>query len=134
MKIPPIFTYKCLNLHDSHTQALFPILPEIVESIDAVVVAGGKCLVHCQAGISRSAALVLAYLVNKSKMSLDDAFDHLRERRPVASPNLHFWSELQRYEHMLRRARGEPEDLVDQALHQPREILVDVEFGKPKRD
>ena len=45
-----------------------------------------SCLVHCSAGMSRSATLVLAYLVRHVGMSLLDALSHTKARRPLVSP------------------------------------------------
>lgn len=55
---------------------------------------GGRVLVHCVAGVSRSPALVLAYLVRHSGMTLRDAFLHVRAARPSARPNSGFFSQL----------------------------------------
>eukprot|EP01122_Echinamoeba_exundans_P011676 TRINITY_DN4724_c0_g1_i1.p1 TRINITY_DN4724_c0_g1~~TRINITY_DN4724_c0_g1_i1.p1 ORF type:complete len:565 (+),score=77.65 TRINITY_DN4724_c0_g1_i1:96-1790(+) len=138
VKIPSVFTYKCLNLQDSHNQPLFGLLPEIVEQISSIIASGGKCLVHCQAGISRSAALVLAFLMSKRQMSLDRAYELLRSCRPVASPNLHFWSELQRFEQFLSRTHNSFHDHLADVSPLPTQqgILVGEHdsYGKPKRD
>lgn len=55
---------------------------------------GGRVLVHCVAGVSRSPALVLAYLVRHGGMTLRDAFLHVRAARPSARPNSGFFSQL----------------------------------------
>lgn len=39
---------------------------------------GCRCLVHCIAGVSRSVALVLAFLVRVHDMRLDHAIEHVR--------------------------------------------------------
>ncbi|RWS21426.1 dual specificity protein phosphatase 14-like isoform X2 [Leptotrombidium deliense] len=57
-----------------------------------------KTLVHCYAGVSRSATLVLAYLMKYEKLNLRDAFNYLRERRPVVRPNNGFFKQLIAYE------------------------------------
>ena len=45
----------------------------------------GKCvLVHCYAGMQRSAALVAMYLIATQDMSADQAIAFVREKRPVA--------------------------------------------------
>lgn len=51
---------------------------------------GGVCLMYCAAGVSRSIAVTLAYLVSVTKMSLIDAFRLVRFQRPSASPNIGF--------------------------------------------
>lgn len=44
-------------------------------------------LVHCQAGISRSASIVLSYLVANQKMSLKEALGYAKARKPNIQPN-----------------------------------------------
>uniref|UniRef100_A0A0G4HDE9 protein-tyrosine-phosphatase n=1 Tax=Chromera velia CCMP2878 TaxID=1169474 RepID=A0A0G4HDE9_9ALVE len=63
-------------------------------------------LVHCQAGISRSAMLVIAYLMSRRSMSLREAFFLVKEKRPNVGPNETFFSKLQEYEEHLLRQRG----------------------------
>ena len=53
----------------------------------------GKVLVHCHQGRSRSAAVVLAYLMLKHEMTLLDAIKTLRERRWIW-PNDGFLNQL----------------------------------------
>ncbi|XP_050368977.1 dual specificity protein phosphatase 1-like [Argentina anserina] len=50
----------------------------------------GSVLVHCFVGKSRSVTIVLAYLMKRHGMSLNEALEHVRSRRPRASPNASF--------------------------------------------
>jgi hypothetical protein len=43
--------------------------------------------VHCAGGVSRSSALVAAYLMRAESMSLADALQHIRTCHPAAAPN-----------------------------------------------
>ncbi|KTG04285.1 hypothetical protein cypCar_00023141 [Cyprinus carpio] len=58
----------------------------------------GKVLVHGNAGISRSAALVIAYLMETFGVKYRDAFSHVQERRFCINPNVGFVHQLQEYE------------------------------------
>ena len=49
--------------------------------------AGGGVLVHCYAGQSRSAALVIAHLMSSQRLSLMDAWAATRAARPCIQPN-----------------------------------------------
>ena len=73
----------------------------LVASCDAIEDAaqsGGRALVHCIAGISRSAALVLGYLVAVHRIPLATAFALLRGIRPVARPRAAFFRVLIEWE------------------------------------
>lgn len=55
-------------------------------------------LVHCQAGISRSATICLAYLMMKQRVRLEEAFEFVKQRRSVISPNFSFMGQLLQFE------------------------------------
>ncbi|XP_076466326.1 dual specificity protein phosphatase 14-like isoform X2 [Babylonia areolata] len=61
----------------------------------------GKTLVHCVAGVSRSASLCIAYLMKYQSMSLEQAYKHCKYRRPVVHPNVGFFKQLVDYERRL---------------------------------
>jgi dual specificity phosphatase 12 len=52
-------------------------------------------LVHCQAGISRSATAVIYYLMRSHGFALKQAVAHVKDCRPVIEPNDGFMSTLQ---------------------------------------
>jgi hypothetical protein len=65
----------------------------------------GAVLVHCAAGVSRSATVVIAYLVQHAGMSLRDAALAVKSQRPIAYPNAGFWRTLLAFEReVLERA------------------------------
>lgn len=58
-------------------------------------------LVHSYFGMSRSAAIVIAYLMKEKEMCLMDAYQHLKKRHPSVNPNDNFAVQLIRYEQKL---------------------------------
>ncbi|KAG5493953.1 hypothetical protein JKF63_01785 [Porcisia hertigi] len=52
------------------------------------------CLVHCFAGLSRSATTVIAYLMMKRGMRLDEAYLVTKKGRPAILPNKGFFDQL----------------------------------------
>jgi hypothetical protein len=72
--------------------------PYVVLCADGVYEDGGRALVHCQAGVSRSATVVIGYLMMRRHMGLDDAFEHVRHCRRQVAPNLSFLGQLQALE------------------------------------
>jgi hypothetical protein len=61
----------------------------------------GSVLVHCEQGISRSASVVMAYLMRFHGMTRDEAYVHCKRRRPMVNPNPGFWDQLGQYEKEL---------------------------------
>jgi hypothetical protein len=61
-----------------------------------IIDSGGCVLIHCWAGISRSATIVLAYLMRRKGMALDVAWCFVKERRSCINPNDGFILELEK--------------------------------------
>lgn len=64
----------------------------------------GAVLVHCRAGVSRSAAVCAAYLMATLGMRASDALEHLKSVRPRVKVRDGFLSQLQQWEVMLATA------------------------------
>merc|ERR1712113_399272 len=93
---PQSFEYLQINV-DDHPRAatyLASKLPTALAFIARALSSGGSILVHCFAGKSRSATVVLAYLMVSEGLSLQQAMAVLRAQRPVCQPNLGFMAEL----------------------------------------
>lgn len=54
-------------------------------------------MVHCHAGVSRSATIVCAYLMYKNNWSHEQALNYIREKRYRAKPNVSFLQQLEEY-------------------------------------
>ncbi|XP_026217055.1 dual specificity protein phosphatase 18 [Anabas testudineus] len=61
----------------------------------------GGTLVHCAAGMSRSPALVMAYLMRYRGVTLCQAHRWVQESRPYVRLNAGFWDQLLQYERRL---------------------------------
>lgn len=61
----------------------------------------GSTLVYCAAGMSRSPALVMAYLMRYKGTTLREAHRWVQDCRPYVRPNAGFWHQLLRYEKKL---------------------------------
>ncbi|KAK0149975.1 Serine/threonine/tyrosine-interacting protein [Merluccius polli] len=92
------FRYLVLDIADNPVENIIRFFPMTKEFIDSSIDTGGKVLVHGNAGISRSAALVIAYLMETFGMKYRDAFSHVQERRFCINPNVGFVHQLQEYE------------------------------------
>lgn len=64
---------------------------------DIPVANAGAVLVHCQAGMSRSATVTAAFLMKELQLDPVDAVSMVRERRSVVDPSETFWHQLGLY-------------------------------------
>ncbi|CBH17787.1 dual specificity protein phosphatase, putative [Trypanosoma brucei gambiense DAL972] len=55
-------------------------------------------VVHCLMGVSRSAAVVAAYMMKRGRYSKDESVFIMRKSRPIVSPNPGFQKQLMRWE------------------------------------
>jgi protein-tyrosine phosphatase len=58
----------------------------------------GNVLVHCFAGVSRSATIVIAFLMHEQRKTFSEAMTFVREQRPAINPNQNFCRQLQDWE------------------------------------
>ncbi|XP_074009545.1 dual specificity phosphatase 28 [Numenius arquata] len=91
-----------IPVFDDPAEDLYRYFEQCSDAIEEAVKSGGKCLVYCKNGRSRSAAVCTAYLMRQRQLPLKDAFQAVKAARPVAEPNAGFWSQLQRYEDHLQ--------------------------------
>ena len=59
-------------------------------------------LCHCLAGVSRSATMVIAYLMKKNNWKYDKALEYVREKRAIVYPNQGFVRQLRAFEKELK--------------------------------
>ncbi|KAK9113601.1 hypothetical protein Syun_020398 [Stephania yunnanensis] len=86
--------YKTLWLQDSPSEDITSILYDVFDYFEEVREMGGRVLVHCCQGISRSTSLVIAYLMWRDGQSFEDAFQFVKSARGVTNPNIGFACQL----------------------------------------
>ncbi|XP_018428003.1 PREDICTED: dual specificity protein phosphatase 18 [Nanorana parkeri] len=95
---PPVPEYFHFSVADIPETPLCDYFETVADKIHEVEANGGCTLVHCVAGISRSATLCLAYLMKHGANTLLEAHTHLKKCRPFIEPNIGFWGQLIAYE------------------------------------
>uniref|UniRef100_F6HRF2 Protein-tyrosine-phosphatase MKP1 n=1 Tax=Vitis vinifera TaxID=29760 RepID=F6HRF2_VITVI len=86
--------YKTLWLQDSPSEDITSILYDVFDYFEDVREQGGRVLVHCCQGVSRSNSLVIAYLMWREGQSFEDAFQYVKAARGVTNPNMGFACQL----------------------------------------
>ncbi|KAJ1090205.1 hypothetical protein NDU88_003340 [Pleurodeles waltl] len=98
-------TYKGIEAHDSPTFDMSIHFQPAADFIhQALRESKGKILVHCAIGVSRSATLVLAYLMIHQHMALVEAIKTVKEHRGIV-PNRGFLRQLVALDNSLRIKR-----------------------------
>jgi len=70
--------------------------------IDEARSAGRNILVHCQCGVSRSASLIIGYVMKANSMTLNQAYEFVKDRSPYISPNMSLVYQLVEFEKTLK--------------------------------
>ncbi|MCI4377149.1 hypothetical protein PGIGA_G00200230 [Pangasianodon gigas] len=94
---PEHFIYQTVPMMDLPETELTSYLPQCFEFIDEARKQDGVVLLHCNAGVSRSASVAIAYLMAKEKIPFEDAFNRVRSARPSIRPNAGFLVQLKEY-------------------------------------
>ncbi|ELP91615.1 dual specificity protein phosphatase, putative [Entamoeba invadens IP1] len=97
-KYPTDVQTKHCHVQDSFFFLLDQTLDESLEWIDTMVSSGKKVLVHCEVGMSRSASVVLAYLMKHNTWNFKTAFLYIKQKRPIVFPNPGFIIQLYQYQ------------------------------------
>lgn len=91
--------YKQVHILDTDYEDITEKFPECFEFLDN---SSGNTLIHCQAGVSRSAAILIGYLMYKTNSSYQEIFDLVKYSRPIIQPNRNFEHRLKQLERKLK--------------------------------
>mmetsp|Transcript_2708 Transcript_2708/g.2777 ORF Transcript_2708/g.2777 Transcript_2708/m.2777 type:complete len:164 (-) Transcript_2708:102-593(-) len=94
---PNKFVYLQFEVDDTDYDDLYKHFKEAYEFIDNCVSKGGKILIHCAAGVSRSSTFTCCYLMKKNEITYEEAYEILEKGRPVANPNRGFQKQLKEW-------------------------------------
>lgn len=96
---PEDFNYKQIEIDDNEHEEILkyfiPIILYILNNEDKVF------FIHCQAGISRSASIVISIIMFMKKLNFEEAFKFVSNKRKIISPNFGFIQQLKEFQEML---------------------------------
>jgi len=95
---PREFVYMNLCLDDVENETIdvhFDKTHQVMKDPNHVV------YVHCMAGVSRSATVVIAHLMRHMRWSLLEAYTMVVSKRSIVQPNIGFWKQLIQLEQQL---------------------------------
>ncbi|KAL7715761.1 protein-tyrosine-phosphatase [Entamoeba marina] len=98
-----------MPIPDLPTEAIDILFPQCFNFIDSIIKSGGNVLIHCQAGISRSSTVLIAYIMHRNGWTYRESFDYIRKKRPIIMPNAGFERQLLTLEQRMFNAMSETE-------------------------
>lgn len=101
------FKYKRISITDMPSTPIAQHFDVCYQFIQEARDCRGTCLVHCYYGASRSASIVIAYLMTTERMRFKEALGYLQMLNPMVNPNDGFEKQLRQLDEKL--------------FHQPRE-------------
>ena len=91
------FKHKSIEIEDDFRTNIICHFKECFSFIEG----NEKVFVHCAAGMSRSPTVVIAYIMWKKKLRLNEAINFVKTKRPLISPNDNFMNQLKIFEELL---------------------------------
>lgn len=94
----PYMQYLSVPAEDSPTDNLLFYFDKVAKFISSAKAHSCAVLIHCHAGISRSATLAIAYVMKTEQMTANEACLFVKQRRQCIAPNPGFMKQLMEFE------------------------------------
>ena len=101
--IPIDIKYCHLPLTDSNTTDITQYFEQAFNLIELARKKREKILIHCKLGISRSASIIIGYLIKYLGYTASSALTFLKTKRSKVNPNPGFISQLNAYENNIKK-------------------------------
>lgn len=99
---PEKYNYINYAWRDSLNYHIINDLDEICDKINDLISQNKNILVHCKMGLSRSVAVILAYLIKYEHMSYYEAYEYVEFKKNTICPNDTFISDLKCFHEQYR--------------------------------
>ena len=94
--------YKSYHLKDHTSEDIACCFYDAIQFFNDCRSQGGKLYVHCVQGISRSATMIIAYMILTEGITYNQGYKRVKDRRACANPNLKFIQQLMWFEKRLQ--------------------------------
>ena len=91
------FITKIIEVMDFTNENIFKYFKECIQFIEN----SKKIYIHCMAGVSRSASIVIAYLMYKEHKKYFQIYSEVKKKRSIIRPNFGFVFQLKYFENLL---------------------------------
>lgn len=116
LNYPSSIEHKLINVEDQPRQNIIQYFGECLSFIED----NKKILVHCFAGSSRSATIIIAYIMWKYQLNFLEAIKLVRQKRPSIDPNYGFIRQLQMFEEILKQNKYNLKTINFKGIQYPR--------------
>jgi len=125
------FKYFKVDILDTPEFDILPFIEPTSNFIDnAINNEHGKVLVHCNAGVSRSSAILIGYLMKKRNYTYEEALEKTKLARSCICPNFGFAEQLRRMNKNLNdinSASSEPSEIYSNNINNGTPMDIDKE-------
>ena len=113
---PKEIEHKCIKLNDFPRENIIQYFGECLLFIEDK----RKTLVHCVAGASRSATIVIAYIMWKNQLDYKESAKFVEQMRPCINPNYGFVRQLEIFEKLLKKHKYNINTINFKGVNYPR--------------
>ena len=118
---PEKICYLPLTIEDSKSEDIQSYFYICIDFIELAISSGGRVLVHCMEGVSRSCSIVIAYLMWKRGLTYKESQSFVQEARPICQPNTGFICQILEFQKVLENSdptssrlwRVQPQELTN---------------------
>ena len=100
------FEYVRVDVYDNNEASILKYLDNTVDSINDFLTKNPhkNILVHCFMGSSRSATIIIAYMIKYLNYTRREALSYIKNKRDIVNLNINFFKELKKYENSLKNS------------------------------
>ena len=91
------FEYFKIDILDINNSSIYKFFDPFITFVENILENDGKIMIHCYMGSSRSAILVVLYLIKYKSYTMDDSIHFITDKRNRVNINVTYIEELKKY-------------------------------------